>query len=130
MKILSIDVETLGRVDIKKAGGYRYAETCKILLFGYAYDDDPVQVVDMAHGEEIPRCVLSDLINPDVLKVAYNAQFERTVLTHYCRKLGLIGPDEWLDARQWLCTMGMTAKMPMQLQKLSQMQTLWPPLLV
>jgi hypothetical protein len=114
MRILSIDVETLGAVDIKSAGGYRYAETCTILLFGYAYDDDPVQVVDMARGEEIPRSVLSDLTNPDVLKVAYNAQFERTVLTHYCRKHGLIGADEWLDARQWLCTMvlGLTMGLP------------------
>lgn len=122
MRILSIDVETLGAVDIKSAGGYRYAETCTLLLFGYAYDDDPVQVVDMARGEEIPRSVLSDLTNPDVLKVAYNAQFERTVLTHYCRGQGLIGADEWLDARQWLCTMvlGLTMGLPGNLAGLGE----------
>jgi len=122
MRILSIDVETLGAVDIKSAGGYRYAETCTLLLFGYAYDDDPVQVVDMARGEEIPRGVLSDLTNPDVLKVAYNAQFERTVLTHYCRKHGLIGAAEWLDARQWLCTMvlGLTMGLPGNLAGLGE----------
>lgn len=122
MRILSIDVETLGAVDIKSAGGYRYAETCTLLLFGYAYDDDPVQVVDMARGEEIPRSVLSDLTNPDVLKIAYNAQFERTVLTHYCRKHGLIGADEWLDARQWLCTMvlGLTMGLPGNLAGLGE----------
>ena len=122
MRILSIDVETLGAVDIKSAGGYRYAETCTLLLFGYAYDDDPVQVVDMARGEEIPRSVLSDLTNPDVLKVAYNAQFERTVLTHYCRGQGLIGADEWLDARQWLCTMvlGLTLGLPGNLAGLGE----------
>jgi DNA polymerase len=72
-QILSIDLETLGHVDIKAAGGYRYAETCDILLFGYAYDDEPVQVVDLTRGEEIPRDVLSDLTNPDITKVAYNA---------------------------------------------------------
>lgn len=106
MKILAIDLETFNSaVDIKKAGGYRYAETCSILLFGYAYDDEPVQVVDMACGEEIPRFVLSDLLNPDVLKIAFNAQFERTVLTHYLRQLGMLPKDEWLDARQWMCTM-------------------------
>ena len=122
MKILSIDLETLGHVDIKAAGGYRYAETCDILLFGYAYDDDPVQVVDMASGELLPHYVISDLVNPDVLKVAYNAQFERTVLTHYCRKLGIIGADEWLDARQWLCTMvlGLTLGLPGNLAGLGE----------
>lgn len=122
MKILSIDLETLGHVDIKAAGGYHYAETCDILLFGYAYDDDPVQVVDMASGELLPHYAISDIVNPDVLKVAYNAQFERTVLTHYCRKLGIIGADEWLDARQWLCTMvlGLTLGLPGNLAGLGE----------
>ena len=122
MKMLGIDLETLGHVDIKKHGGYRYAETCEILLFGYAYDDEPVNVVDMANGEEIPRSVIADLVNPDVLKIAYNAQFERTVLTHFCRKLGMIGADEWLDARQWLCTMvlGLTLGLPGNLAMLGE----------
>ena len=95
MKILSIDLETLGHVDIKSAGGYKYAETCEILLFGYAYDDEPVQVIDLTNGEEIPRFVLSDLTSPDVLKTAYNAQFERTVLTHFMRRRELLDADEW-----------------------------------
>ena len=91
-RILSIDLETLGHVDIQSAGGYRYAETCELLLFGYAYDDEPVRVIDLTNGEAIPRFVLSDLTSLDVLKTAYNAQFERTVLTHYLRKRGLILP--------------------------------------
>ncbi len=104
-RFLSIDLETLGHVDIKAAGNYRYAETCEILLFGYAYDDEPVRVVDLTNGEEIPRFVLSDLMAPDVLKTAYNAQFERTVLTHYLRREKYLPPGAWLDARQWFCTM-------------------------
>ena len=121
-QILSIDLETLGHVDIKAAGGYRYAETCDILLFGYAYDDEPVQVVDLTRGEEIPRDVLSDLTNPDITKVAYNAQFERTVLTHYLRKRGMISKDTWLDARQWVCTMvlGLTLGLPGNLAGLGE----------
>lgn len=121
-QILSIDLETLGHVDIKAAGGYRYAETCDILLFGYAYDDEPVQVVDLTRGEEIPRDVLSDLTNPDITKVAYNAQFERTVLTHYLRKRGMIPKDTWLDARQWVCTMvlGLTLGLPGNLAGLGE----------
>jgi len=122
MKILSIDLETLGHVDIKSSGGYKYAETCEILLFGYAYDDEPVRVIDLTNGEEIPRFVLSDLTNPEVLKTAYNAQFERTVLTHFMRRQQLLGADEWLDARQWLCTMvlGLTLGLPGNLAGLGE----------
>ncbi len=125
MKILSIDLETLGHVDIKASGGYKYAETCEILLFGYAYDDEPVRVIDLTNGEEIPRFVLSDLTSPDVLKTAYNAQFERTVLTHFMRRQQLLRADEWLDARQWLCTMvlGLTLGLPGNLAALGE--ALW-----
>ncbi len=125
MRILSIDLECLGHVDIKSAGGYKYAETCEILLFGYAYDDEPVRVIDLTNGEEIPCFVLSDLTSPDVLKTAYNAQFERTVLTHFMRRRQLLPADEWLDARQWLCTMvlGLTIGLPGNLAALGE--ALW-----
>lgn len=121
-RILGIDLETLGRVDIKSAGGYKYAETCELLLFGFAYDDDPVRVIDLTDGEAIPRFVLSDLMAPDVLKTAYNAQFERTVLTHYLRRLNLLPEGEWLDARQWICTMvlGLTLGLPGNLAALGE----------
>ena len=121
MKVLGIDLETRNKEDIKKVGGYRYAENCEILLFAYAYDEDPVQVIDMASGEEIPRFVISDVLdNPDVLKVAYNAQFERTVLSNYFRSKGML--TGWLDASQWLCTMvlGMTLGLPAGLDALGK----------
>ena len=121
-RILSIDLETHGHVDIQSAGGYRYAETCELLLFGYAYDDEPVRVIDLTNGEEIPRFVLSDLTSPDVLKTAYNAQFERTVLTHYLRKLNMISAERWLDPREWSCTMvlGLTLGLPGNLAALGE----------
>lgn len=121
-RILSIDLETLGHVDIQSAGGYRYAETCELLLFGYAYDDEPVRVIDLTNGEEIPRFVLSDLTSPDILKTAYNAQFERTVLTHYLRKLNMISAERWLDPREWSCTMvlGLTLGLPGNLAALGE----------
>lgn len=121
MKVLGIDLETRNKEDIKKVGGYRYAENCEILLFAYAYDEDPVQVIDMASGEEIPRFVISDVLdNPDVLKVAYNAQFERTVLSNYFRSKRML--TGWLDAHQWLCTMvlGMTLGLPAGLDALGK----------
>ena len=39
MRTLAIDLETYSNVDIKKAGLYKYAENCEILLVAYAFDD-------------------------------------------------------------------------------------------
>lgn len=109
MKTLSIDLETYCDLDLKKVGVYRYAERAEILLFGYAYDDEIVNVIDLAQGEDIPEQVLRDLIDPTVLKTAYNAQFERVLLSHYLFGGETIDSfyrgDYFLDPAQWQCTM-------------------------
>ena len=48
MKILSIDIETYSSVDLTKCGVYAYtlAKDFEILLFAYAFDDEPVEIVD------------------------------------------------------------------------------------
>ena len=59
--ILSIDIETYSGLDIKKVGGYKYAENAEVLLFAYAWDDAPVQIVDFTAGETLPDDVLAAL---------------------------------------------------------------------
>jgi DNA polymerase len=95
---LSIDIETKSSVDIGKAGSYRYAQSpdFEILLFGYQLDNLPVEVVDLAKGEEIPEKIVNMLENPNVIKHAYNAAFE-----WYC--LNRAGYTTRLP--QWRCTM-------------------------
>lgn len=99
MKLLSIDIETFSSYDLPGCGVYRYAEApdFTILLFAYSVDGGPVEVCDMARGEELPPDVLSALTDEKVLKTAYNAAFERTCIA---RHTGL-----HLPARQWECTM-------------------------
>lgn len=97
-KVLRIDIEAYSGRDLKSCGVYAYTESedFEILLFGYAYDDEPVKVVDLTI-DEIPDTVLEDLTNCKVLKTAQNANFERTCLAkYYNRKI----PPE-----QWRCTM-------------------------
>jgi DNA polymerase len=98
MRTLSIDIETYSATDLKSAGVYKYVEDedFQILLFAYAYDDEPVRVIDMAQGEDIPASVVADITSPHVLKTAFNANFEITCLR-------TLFPE--IDPDQWECTM-------------------------
>ena len=104
MTTLAIDIETYSEVDLTKSTVYRYAEdpSFEILLFGYAYDDEDVTVIDVTK-EPIPNGILMDLTNPDVIKQAYNANFERVCLSNYMKRCNLI--DGFLPPEQWHCTM-------------------------
>ena len=101
--LMGIDIETYSSAPLPKCGVYRYCDApdFEILLFSYAFDDAPVKTIDLAGGESLPKEVISALEDPSIIKVAYNAQFERVCLSRY---LG-----HWLDPHQWRCTMVMAA---------------------
>jgi len=101
---LHIDIETYSPEALADCGVYRYAEhpDFRILLFAYAFDDAPVTVLDLASGCTLPAPVMRSLTDPDVVKVAHNAAFERTCLG---RMLG-----RRLDPSQWECTMVQCAR--------------------
>lgn len=86
--MITIDIETKSDKDISKCGVYAYTDTpyFDILLFAYSIDEQPVQVVDMANGEEIPENVLVALVDENVIKRAFNVNFERVCLSKYLRK--------------------------------------------
>lgn len=114
MRHLNIDIETYSPNDIS-FGVYKYSESeeFEILLFSYAYDFGEVHVVDLVSGETIPDEVVKDLRNPEVIKHAYNAQFEITCLN----RAGYQTPVD-----QWRCTMihGAYLGYPMGLAKLGK----------
>ena len=86
--MITIDIETKSDKDISKCGVYAYADTpyFDILLFAYSIDGQPVQVVDMANGKEIPENVLAALVDENVIKRAFNVNFERVCLSKYLRE--------------------------------------------
>ena len=88
INMITIDIETKSDKDISKCGVYAYTDTpyFDILLFAYSIDGQPVQVVDMANGEEIPENVLVALVDENVIKRAFNVNFERVCLSKYLRK--------------------------------------------
>ena len=114
MRHLNIDIETYSPNDIS-FGVYKYSESeeFEILLFSYAYDFGEVHIVDLVSGEKIPDEVVKDLRNPEVIKHAYNAQFEITCLNR-------AGYQTFVE--QWRCTMihGAYLGYPMGLAKLGK----------
>lgn len=98
MTILQIDLETYSSVNLLKCGVHRYVEApeFEILLFAYAYDDEPVQVVDLTAFEDVPEQVMRDLTDTTVTKTAFNAAFERTCIRKH------FGVE--CNPRQWRCT--------------------------
>lgn len=100
MRTLSIDIETYSSVDLISAGVYRYAESpdFRILLLAYAWEDEPVQLIDLTErGLGIEREVIfMALRDPEIIKTAYNANFERTCLAAHF--------DQEMPPEQWQCT--------------------------
>lgn len=96
MKVLSIDIETYSSEEITN-GVYKYVSPFdfSILLFAYSVDGGPVHVVDFTAGEELPDEVMDALINPKVVKTAFNAMFERVCINTYFN----------IESVNWECTM-------------------------
>ena len=127
MNTLSIDIETYSDVPLPKVGVYRYSESpnFEILLFAYSVDSGPVNVVDLANGEQIPDYVINALTDDEVVKWAFNASFERVCLSRYLRDLGasldpfhdthplsqnmarFLSPESWRCSMVWAATMGL-----------------------
>ena len=102
-KIISIDLETYSDVDLGKCGVYRYVEgDFHILLFAYAFDDEEVSIIDLASGETLPEEVLDAINDPDIIKSAWNAAFERTCIGHMLRRT--LAPDDWRCSIRWAWT--------------------------
>lgn len=105
---LFIDLETFSSVDITKAGAFKYVEAddFEIMLLAYAWNEEPVRVIEM---KATPLCwegpswdayheaqdVIAGILDPGTIKVAHNSAFERACLSKY---LGQdMPPEEWED---------------------------------
>lgn len=102
---LRCDIETYCDLDLTEVGVYKYVEhpSFEILMIGYAYDDGPVCMLDYDSlqgpdaGEiEVLKLFINDLKDPNIIKKAFNANFEITCLSEYF--------DIDLYPSQWRCT--------------------------
>ena len=94
MTKLSLDLETASDVDLLKFGLDNYSRNGRILMCAYAYDDAPVKLWE-SHKGRMPADLREGLRDPTILKHAFNAQFERVMLS---RCLGIDVPiEQWRD---------------------------------
>ncbi|WP_139116802.1 DNA polymerase [Paenibacillus polymyxa] len=107
MDVLSIDLETFSSVNIKDSGVYPYVESpdFEVLLFAYAFNQEPVRVLDLTDFEDIPADVQEALSDPAVLKTAFNAGFERTALAKHFNQP--MPPDQWQCSAVLALTLGL-----------------------
>ena len=128
--LISLDFETYSDVDIRTAGLYKYFDSpaYEPLLLSWAVNDEPVQIVDFANREPLPK-ELVDLLgysDADIYFCAFNAAFERTALA----KLGYpIAPEYWFDTQilasycglpRNLKDVGKALKLPQEQQKMKE----------
>lgn len=113
---MSIDIETYSTKDLSKCGVYAYCEDkeFEILLFGYAFDDEEVRVIDLKSGQLLSVEVKEGLVDPSIIKTAFNANFERTCIASYFK---IATPPE-----QWSCTLVMALELglPMSLDEIGK----------
>ena len=100
-RTLFVDIETYSSVDITKSGAFKYIESddFEILLIAYAWNDGPVQVLDLtvqalAWSEE-QLDVIAGLLDPATVKVAHNSAFERAAFAKWLKQP--MPAEEWED---------------------------------
>lgn len=105
-KVMNVDIETYSSVDLTKSGVYRYTESpdFAVLIIGFRFDDEEeVRQIDLLsptlHTNYDEQSELMTfrrhLYDPEVLKTAYNANFERTCLAKWSKRD--MPPEQWSD---------------------------------
>lgn len=109
MKTINIDIETFSSINISKSGVYKYVESedFEVLLFAYSIDGGKTEIVDIASGEELSEDIIQALLDDNVIKWAFNAQFERICLSRFLK----LTKGTYLNPKSWRCTMIWSAYM-------------------
>lgn len=98
--MLHIDLETRSNIDLIKCGVYKYTESphFKILCMAWDYEDKK-GIIDFTNLETMPEWLKLAILNPSIIKVAFNATFERICLSKH-----ILG-DGYIHPKGWRCTM-------------------------
>lgn len=110
-RVMGVDIETYSSVDLAEAGVYAYVEApdFDILLISYIFDDwgeDDVRTIDCFDADpDMMAEFVEALTNPQIVKTAFNANFERTCLAKWLNKP--MPPEEWRCTMVKALTLGL-----------------------
>ena len=110
-RVMGVDIETYSSVDLTEAGVYAYVEApdFDILLISYIFDDwgeDDVKTIDCFDADPDMMAEFCEaLLDPQIVKTAFNANFERTCLAKWLKKP--MPPEEWRCTMVKALTLGL-----------------------
>lgn len=110
-RVMGVDIETYSSVDLTDAGVYAYTEApdFDILLISYIFDDwgeDDVRTIDCFDADPDMMAEFCEaLTDPQIVKTAFNANFERTCLAKWLNKP--MPPEEWRCTMVKALTLGL-----------------------
>ena len=110
-RVMGVDIETYSSVDLTEAGVYAYVEApdFDILLISYIFDDwgeDDVKTIDCFDADPDMMAEFCEaLLDPQIVKTAFNANFERTCLAKWLQKP--MPPEEWRCTMVKALTLGL-----------------------
>ena len=110
-RVMGVDIETYSSVDLAEAGVYAYVEApdFDILLISYIFDDwgeDNVKTIDCFDADPDMMAEFCEaLLDPQIVKTAFNANFERTCLAKWLQKP--MPPEEWRCTMVKALTLGL-----------------------
>jgi hypothetical protein len=103
LTICYVDFETKCILDLKTCGLDRYSKKAEVLMLGWAFDEDDVQIWEPRFGP-LPKEIMA-AIKSDCTLVAWNSGFERSIFKHV---LGIDIPiDRWLDPSVYARTLSL-----------------------
>ncbi len=93
LDVLNLDLETWSDEDIKN-GSFKYSEGVEILLLGYSFNEEPVEVIDLTVWQRagytpeqiwnlLPKRLTKAILDATVIKQSANVNFERVQLGKY-----------------------------------------------
>lgn len=110
---LSLDFETFSDVDLTEVGSSVYArhDSTEVLMAAYSFNGGKIQQWVPAENEPMPVDLEEAMLDPEVIKTAWNAPFEIGITRH---TLGMN-----VDVRQWRDTMvhALHCSLPGKLEK-------------
>ena len=84
-KLLFADFETRGPLDLSEVGLDRYARQAEPLILGWAVNNKNVLPWLPIMGETMPSELEDAVLDPAVIIISWNAQFERCIFKHALR---------------------------------------------